>query len=151
MKKKHLLFVLVLLTGLGLIFGGFYSLYPQTRRTRVIRKVLPDLTVTNVKFFSQNVFKIEATVFNKGAADSKPCILELKVGCGSLKTLTANIPALKATIPGAWPNVKSRHTVTFTSPFALNTVMSVLTADSTKVVTERNENNNTWRKDNCIK
>lgn len=113
--------------------------------------VRPDLTVTNVKLFSQNVFKIEATVHNKGAADSPPCVLELKVGCGSFNTQTVNIPALKATIPGAWPDIKSQHTVIFTSPIALNTAMSILTVDPAKAVTESDENNNSWRKDNCIK
>jgi hypothetical protein len=112
---------------------------------------LPDLTIYQVRFFKEDVFKAEVTVYNKGPADSAPCVLELKVGCGSFKTVTVGIPALKKTVPGAWPDIKSQKTVIIKSPYAFHTSMSIFTIDAGKVVTENDEGNNTWQKDNCIK
>jgi hypothetical protein len=122
------------------------SLYSQL-------KPLPDLTISKVQFFNNDAFKAQVTVFNKGPGLSKPCMLELEVGCGSgtLKKVTANIPALKGTKPGTWPDPQSQKTVEIKSPIPFINSKAIFTIDAGNKVKEANEVNNSWMKDNCIK
>lgn len=114
-------------------------------------KKLPDLAIGKVFFFKDNMAKARVTVFNKGAGSSTPCVLQLEVGCDpdALEKITVNIPALKGTKPGAWPDPESQKTVEIESPKSFHVSRAIFTIDAGNVVKEANEGNNQWVKDNC--
>jgi hypothetical protein len=112
---------------------------------------LPDLKISRVDFTPNNVFRATVQVANIGLGPSVPCILMVEVGCSSPKKIPFNIPALKQTIPGAFPDSASQETIVINSPFAFNVSQIKLTIDSQNVVKESNETNNTWSKNNCVK
>jgi hypothetical protein len=116
-------------------------------------KLLPDLAISKVLFFKNDMAKAQVTVFNKGPGSSTPCVLQLEVGCGpgALEKVTVNIPALKGTKPGAWPDPESQETVEIKSPKPFPTSKAIFTIDAGNVVKEANEGNNQWVKDNCVK
>lgn len=153
--KKFNLFVVVLVVSAILIMGSNGLLYSQKQKIKPVAKptikLLPDLTIGKVEFFKKDVFKVRVQVYNKGLGTSTPCILELKVGCGSFKTVTVPIPALKGTKPGAWPDAKSQKTVDIKSPLPFINSLAILTIDSNKKVKEAKEDNNTWQKNNCVR
>ncbi|MEE4242364.1 MAG: CARDB domain-containing protein [Desulfopila sp.] len=113
--------------------------------------VLPDLKISRVDFTPNNVFRATVQVANIGLAPSTPCLLMVEVGCSSPKKLIFNIPALKQTIPGAFPDPASQETIVINSPIAFNVSNIKLTVDSQNAVKEKNETNNTWSKNNCVK
>ena len=116
-------------------------------------KPLPDLAISKVLFFKKDMAKARVTVFNKGPGSSTPCVLQLEVGCapGALEKVAVNIPALKGTKPGAWPDPESQKTVEIKSPEPFPTSKAIFTIDAGNVVKEANEVNNQWVKDNCVK
>lgn len=116
-------------------------------------KPLPDLVISKVVFIKNDMAKALVTVFNKGPRSSGSCVLQLEVGCGpgALEKVTVNIPALKGTKPGAWPNPQSQKTVEIKSPIPFPTSKAIFTIDASNVVKEANEGNNQWVKDNCGK
>lgn len=116
-------------------------------------KPLPDLAIGKVLFLKNDMAKARVTVFNKGPGSSTPCVLQLEVGCGPgvLEKVTINIPALKGTKPGAWPNPESQKTVEIKSPKPFPTSKAIFTIDAGNMVKEANEGNNQWVKDNCVK
>jgi hypothetical protein len=152
--KKFNLFAVVLVVSI-MVVGSSGYLYSQNKNVKPVAKptikILPDLTIGKVEFYTNDVFKVRVQVYNKGLAPSTPCILELKVGCGSFKTVTVPIPALKGTKPGAWPDSKSQETVEIKSPLPFINSLAILTIDATKKVKETREDNNTWQKNNCVK
>ncbi len=115
--------------------------------------LLPDLTISKVLFFPDDLTKAQVTVFNKGPGSSAACVLQLEVGCkpGALEKVTVNIPALKGTKPGVWPDPKSQETVEIKSPKPFPTSKAVFTIDAGNAVKEANEGNNQWMRDNCVK
>ena len=116
-------------------------------------KLLPDLVIVKVLFSQDDMTKARVTVFNKGPGISPPCVLHLEVGCGAgnFEQVTLDIPALKGTKPGAWPDPKSQKTIEIKSPEPFPTSKAVFTIDAENVVKEANEGNNQWMKDNCGK
>ncbi|MGD2093228.1 MAG: CARDB domain-containing protein [Candidatus Aminicenantes bacterium] len=116
-------------------------------------KPLPDLAIGKVLFFKNDAAKVRVTVINKGPGSSVPCVLQLKVGCGAgvLEKVTVNIPALKGTKPGAWPDPESQKTIEIKSPQPFPISKAIFTIDAGNVVKETHEENNQWVKDNCVK
>jgi len=116
-------------------------------------KPLPDLAIGKVLFFKNDVSKAQVTVFNKGPVSTAPCVLQLEVGCGpgAPGKVAVNIPALKGTKPGAWPDPESQETVEIKSPKPFPTSKAIFTIDAGNVVKESSEGNNQWVKDNCVK
>lgn len=115
----------------------------------------PDLIISNVTFFNNNGFKATVTVQNIGPKESKPCTLELKIGCSGegFKFLEFNIPALNAKNPNA-PDVGCAHIVhvelIFGGHLPFNEAKSFFTIDSKGVVWEEDENNNRKIFNNCL-
>jgi hypothetical protein len=140
------------------VFSILAYQYDPTKTPRVITfnpklKLLPDLVISKVQFFKNDMVKARVTVFNKGRRSSTPCVLQLEVGCdpGALEKVTVNIPALKRTKPGAWPDPQSQNTVEIKSPIPFHGSKAIFTIDASNVVNEADEGNNQWVKDNCGK
>lgn len=140
------------------VFSILAYQYDPTKTPKGIKfnpnlKLLPDLAISKVLFFPNEVTKAQVTVFNKGPGSSTPCVLQLEVGCGPgiLEKVTVNIPALKGTKPGAWPAPGSQKTVEIKSPKPFPTSKAIFTIDAGNMVKEANEGNNQWVKDNCDK
>jgi hypothetical protein len=156
---SSLLIATVMFAGSAMAQSGIEAAKPHLApaKSDIHKKIalLPDLRISNVELFTNNVFRANVQVANYGPGESAPCILMLQLGCSSnlneYKKFSYTIPALKATKPGSWPDPASQETIVITSPIAFNVSNIRLTADYQNVVKEQNEKNNIWTKNNCVK
>ena len=122
---------------------------PMLARPRVATD-LPDLTIKQYEFVSNNDKRLRVLVANDGKAASAPCRLELAIrkinGSAVTRTAYETIPALK---PGKEEWVTLSATGILPSAISLKDTTFRLIADETGIVAESNEDNNeTWHNSN---